>query len=407
MTGVLDVANYALSLYAVPPFIVAVGVVFLVLFVLAGEHFSRVSVAFALCGVSITLWLSAFTGMYLATDPRIGLWWAKTAYLGVPFIPAAIYQFTISVLGLDRERRWMVRGTWLGAAAFSASILSTDWLIAQVYTYRWGFYPKYGWLSAPYLVFFFGSMVLSLREYWQAYRRPGVSAPHRRRIRAYLVAFGVAYLGSVDYLAKYGVPLYPFGYLPIFGFIVLSARAIWRYHLVSLSAAFAAEEILATMHDAVVVCDEGGTIRVANTATERLFGYAEAELLGRPLERLAHGQAASLDRVYAALRAASAKDLELLCATKDGQPVTVNLSASQLRDHRGDVVGSVVVLRDITERQHAQQALAAKVRELERLNQIMVGREERILELKQEVQRLTAREGGNGSSARPAGGGSR
>src|SRR3989338_7753987 len=122
-------------------------------------------------------------------------------------IPSAIFHFTVGVLGLLQSpwRRW-VRLSWLVSAFFAVAILSTDALIHAVKHYWWGYYPLYGWLSVPYLVFFFGSMLTSFRLYWVEYRKavPGTVTHHR--IRALMVAFVAAFLGSVDYLAKYHIP---------------------------------------------------------------------------------------------------------------------------------------------------------------------------------------------------------
>ncbi len=57
----------------------------------------------------------------------------------------------------------------------------------------------------------------------------------RRRLHRLLIAFGIAYLASVDYLPGYGVPVYPIGYLLVFVFTMLVARTIWRYRLVDIT----------------------------------------------------------------------------------------------------------------------------------------------------------------------------
>lgn len=61
------------------------------------------------------------------------------------------------------------------------------------------------------------------------------------------------------------------------------------------------------------------------------------------------------------------------------------------RDAQGSILGIIGIAHDITERKKAADAQAAKMRELEHMNQIMMDREQRILELKEQVKALEAR----------------
>jgi hypothetical protein len=45
-------------------------------------------------------------------------------------------------------------------------------------------------------------------------------------------------------LTAIAIAIYPFGYLPVLAFIILTARAVWRYRLLDITPAFAAEGII-------------------------------------------------------------------------------------------------------------------------------------------------------------------
>ncbi|MBI4004436.1 MAG: hypothetical protein HY353_05380, partial [Candidatus Omnitrophica bacterium] len=110
---VLNPGAYAFSPYAVPTAATAVAVLVLSAMVLLREQGSRVSWLFFLTTLTICIWLFSFSWMYCATDERVALWWAKAAYLGVPFIPTAIYHFTVAVLGVERTQQRFVRLSWI------------------------------------------------------------------------------------------------------------------------------------------------------------------------------------------------------------------------------------------------------------------------------------------------------
>jgi hypothetical protein len=285
MTQVFEVGNYTFNPYAVPTFITTASILFLGLLVLILEWGTRVSLLFFLTTLAIGLWLFAFSWMYCATYEPVAFWWAKAAYLGVSFIPAVMYHFTVAVLRLQqRFIKWVWVG-WILSGIFLTASLTTDGLVSGVYHYWWGYYPQYGWLGGPFLVFFFCMMVASLCHYWVEYQRaaPGT---HRLRTKSFMIAFAIAYVGAFDYLAKYGIAVYPFGYIPVLGFLGMSARTIWRYRLVDLSPAFAANQILETMSGGVLVVDMEGRIRVVNRAACTMLGYCESELLNKPLSSI-------------------------------------------------------------------------------------------------------------------------
>jgi len=331
--------------------------------VLIRERVSRLSVLFFLITLSMYLWLFAFSWMYSATDEGVALWWAKFAYLGVPFIPSSIYHFTVTVLESYEQRKRLVWLSWLLSLFFSASILSTDALIKALYQYWWGYYPRYGWLSIPYLTFFFGLLIITLHEFWLGYRQIPSGTTHKRRVKAFFIAFTVAYIGSVDYIAKYGIAIYPFGYVPVFVFLVLAARVIWSYRLVKITPSFAAEQIMATMIDPLLVCDADRKIRVVNEATCLVFGYTEQELIDKPIEYLLDQPTIKTGRrIYELLQQGLIRDEEMVLKTKSGQPVEVSISVSHLHDQDWAIVGAVIIARDIKERRQAEETLRSSER---------------------------------------------
>src|SRR6476659_7402997 len=80
------------------------------------RRLSRVSGAFFALTVFASIWFAAFTMMYLSTDAATALRWSRLAYLGVPFLAPAIYQFSVEMLRVFRERRLVVWGGWIAAA---------------------------------------------------------------------------------------------------------------------------------------------------------------------------------------------------------------------------------------------------------------------------------------------------
>ncbi len=284
------------------------------------------------------------------------MFWARAAYLGIAFIPPAVFSFAVAVTRDWPGRRRLVAASWLVSAALCAASVGTGALVRDLYRYPWGFYPRFRWLGVPFLAVFFVQLALALRQYWADHRR-AKSAVHRQRTRWLLVSFAIAYLGCVDYVPAYGVPLYPFGYIPIFVFIVLSAWTIRHFRLVDFTPELAAREILATVADPLIVCDREGRIRLLNDAASTVLGLRPAEMMGRPVEELA--MAADRVRLAELVFRCGAQEESLTLRARDGEPVPVELALSPLRDRGGAVVGCVLVARDARPHLRAQAALAA------------------------------------------------
>ncbi len=122
--------------------------------------------------------------------------------------------------------------------------------------------------------------------------------------------------------------------------------------------------------DAIVMMDPSGRISLWNRAAERILGYTSAEAVGHDLHELV-APARYHDAYQSALSAfletgqggAIGRTLELEARRKDGSelPVEVSLSAVHL-DGAWHAVG---MLRDITERKRAEEAVLAANAQLE------------------------------------------
>jgi hypothetical protein len=250
---IFDSSSYIFSAYAVPVFVTALLMLAFGLRVMT-RRLSRVSVAFFGMTTACGVWLLAFTGMYSTREESVALFWAHVAYFGVPFIAPAVYQFSVEMLRIHKKRRLETYQGWLLGGSFAVIGIKTSFLITHVQRYAWGFYPRYGvMMSVPFLIFFGGYLVAAVFEFSRAYGH--ARGTEQRRIRLLLIGFAIAYTGCVDYLAKYGVPVYPFGYLSLFAFIVIAAVVFRRYDLIPLTPSLAASGIIGTMADALFVCD--------------------------------------------------------------------------------------------------------------------------------------------------------
>ncbi|HEX9274441.1 MAG TPA: histidine kinase N-terminal 7TM domain-containing protein, partial [Candidatus Binatia bacterium] len=349
-----NLVNYSFNPYAIPTLVTGVAIIALGFIVLVGERNSRVSLSFFIMTVTAAIWLFCYSLMYCAVAAPVASTWAVMGQLGVTFIPAAVYHFTVGTLEIYSRHKSRVWLAWLVSGFFLVTVLYSDAFISGVNRFWWGYYAHYEWASIPFLGFFFGLMALSLQHYWQEYHAaaPGVE---KLRSKALFIAFCIAYLGSFDYLAAFGIPFYPFGHLAVLGFIILTARAVWRFRLVDITPAFAATEIINAIADALLVLDNEGTIRVANRAACQLFRRPENLLIGNRIQNLTSIIAPPefiLDRV---ILSGSVRDYEFPLIDQYTGRATLSVSSFVMRDDPAmDPVAFVCIVRDVTEQKKAQ-----------------------------------------------------
>lgn len=113
--------------------------------------------------------------------------------------------------------------------------------------------------------------------------------------------------------------------------------------------------------DAIVLADYRGTIISLNKSAQRLFGYAEEEILGKPLTVLmparyrdAHQKGIERSRTATCPRLIG-KTIELRGLRKDGSEFPLELSLATWKTPSGTFYSGII--RDITERKQAEQEL--------------------------------------------------
>ncbi|HEY5265117.1 MAG TPA: EAL domain-containing protein [Steroidobacteraceae bacterium] len=113
------------------------------------------------------------------------------------------------------------------------------------------------------------------------------------------------------------------------------------------------DTVLNSLSDAVLVTSPDGVVKSCNEATQRLLGYEEADLLGKPLVSFvdeAHRQAFDLTNC-------AAEAGETVLRTASGQTIPVSMASSAITTEDPQFQGNIYVARNITERKRAERRI--------------------------------------------------
>jgi PAS domain S-box-containing protein len=129
---------------------------------------------------------------------------------------------------------------------------------------------------------------------------------------------------------------------------------------------------LNSIDDAVIATDAEGRVTLLNPLAERLTGWTRAEAWQRPVEeifRLINADSRQPFAVPVRETLAHGTTLSLanhtIVIARDGSECHIADSCAPIRDRQGQVVGAVLVFRDVTERKRLDQVMHDKNAELE------------------------------------------
>jgi len=158
-----------------------------------------------------------------------------------------------------------------------------------------------------------------------------------------------------------------------------------------------AESLIKNAPDPVFVSDLEGKILQANDAVSELLGFRPDEVVEQSLARFI--STVELREFTAALREVVERGVTrnalLHPRSASGEVISTTLNASALRDPQGNVIGAIGILRDmraydkvVRDLQDSKAELQEKILDLEKFEEVVVGRELKMIALEKELEKL-------------------
>ncbi|MGD6852142.1 MAG: PAS domain S-box protein [Candidatus Bathyarchaeia archaeon] len=316
---------------------------------------------------------------WIAPDFETAIIWDKVACVW-PLFAAIVLHFALVFTNsswLKNKLNYIV--LYVPAFLFFLVDLGTNFInLPPVMAYwGWSSHPSRNWL---YGVSTFWSAFLPLVAFGLCFAYYRKIKKGREKKRAKNVAIGFA-IPIVTFIATnmvvktfdIGIPnLGPFSTL-FFGVFV--GYAIVKYDLFTIDTTLAAENILSTIPDSLILADKNSMILRVNERLVEFSGFKEQELNRQPISKLFEGNEKEVKKILDELACFKiVKNRELVLQTKAGEKRHVLFSGSIVESKFKRAKGLTCVIHDITERKKEEGELTNTKNYLETvLNSMLSG----------------------------------
>jgi PAS domain S-box-containing protein len=274
--------------------------------------------------------------------------------------------FILFTLVLTRNRRLLRHpATWLAIALPPVVFLWalwTDRFLPENMHYSFGWvvvWPRTGWpvgFYAYYILYMLAAFLMLVR-----FRQRTTNAVERAQ--AGLILFTAALsltLGAATDVVLPGLTSIRFPELAGFFGLVWAVGlyySVTHHGLMSVTPQTAADDLLATMLNSVLLIDLEGRLVASNPAFGETFGYSAAEAVGMPGRILLMPPEVFDKTLEQVAGKGSLSSVRVEGRARDGRSLPLSVSVRVMRDRRGQTVGTVWVLRDITEQARTHELL--------------------------------------------------
>jgi len=191
-------------------------------------------ITFAAGCICCFIWLFSFSILYSVHSKSTALFLSKIGVSGAIFTAMTFHHFI--VLLLNRHERYFILATYIIGIIFTGLLWLSGCLITGIYTYTWGYYPRFSNLNLlsifVFIALFFRGALLSYFGYHNKLKEG--YALNANRIKYIFWGFVIGPIAAVDYLPAYGVSFYPFGFLIMSFWICIISYAILRHRLMDI-----------------------------------------------------------------------------------------------------------------------------------------------------------------------------
>src|SRR3989440_7750083 len=319
--------------------------------------------AFSILMLAVAVWTLGYALELAGGDIPTKIFWLGIEYLGIVIVPVAWLALALQYTG---RTKWLTPRILVLLSIEPLITLVLVWTndihhlihakvgleISSAFTVLVITRGTWYWINVVYsfLLLLLGTALIV--SFIPTLRRS--ASVYRGQVSALCIAVLVPWVSNA--VTDFGLSPLPNLDLTPLAFTITGIAMAWslfRFRLLDITPV-ARYAVVESMSDAVLVLDKYNRITDLNPAAQRLLGHTLSELVGQPAALVASVWFDQTERFRDVTEAH-----EEIVLTVDGTPRSFDLRISPLVGRSGSLSGRLIVLRDITERKQAEQAVRA------------------------------------------------
>ena len=304
-----------------------------------------------------------------ANDHATALFWVRIASFSAITLPIAVH-FVLIYTEWSKKipyHKLIMLALYVITFFFSLYVSFSDQIFDGVIKTTWGYTVSlapasfirnsfFGWLGG----LGFSTVIMTFTFYFQAKRK-------KEKKQALYVALGCLTPVVLANISQAILPMMNFKIAALTGIgaafqEIFIGYAILRYDLFALTPVTAADNIVSTMSDLLILIRPDGRIVSVNRAVNRMLGYREEELFRVPATRILPGNLVrqiinnkeTQSRLQLEGLSESGEGIETTLRKKDDSEIPASVVVSVLKEKNGSRAGFIVIARDFTKKKQAE-----------------------------------------------------
>ncbi len=327
------------------------------------------AVPFTVIMLAVMVWTIGYALELSSADLAAQVFWAKFEYIGIVIGPVAALIMALEYVGRER---WVAPRPLVLLATVPAITLVLVWT-NEAHHLLWSDVRQITHGPLVFMATSYGTWFLVHAAYSYLVMLTGIllvfqaffQLPRLYRGQATILWLSglVPLAGNIAYITGQS----PFPHLDLTPFAFTLAGVLWawglfHYHLLDI-VPVARDAVLENMADAVIVLDLHNRVVDLNPAAQRILCRTTAEAIGQPALHVLSARPDLIERY----RDVTETQVEITI-DKDSTQRFFDLRISPLFDRYQRLTGRLIVLHDITDRKHVEEALYQAKEEAELAN---------------------------------------